>query len=91
LSGSRPPSSGLSLPANCIVGHSASNQAKAFVVRDGLIHPVNINVTVGDDGTTTEILAGLGPDDSVVLNPRSVNEEGTPVVSNPIPSGDLPH
>jgi RND family efflux transporter MFP subunit len=86
----RPPSKGLSLPANCVIGHSAKGQAKVYVVREGHVHPAA--VTVGDDdGSTMEILSGLGPEDSVVLNPRGINEDGAPVVANLIPTADRPH
>jgi hypothetical protein len=45
-------------------------------------------VTLGDDdGTTIEVLSGLAPDDSVVLNPRNGFEESTTVVA----AGDQPH
>ena len=80
----RPPSKGLAIPALCIVGHSSAGRAKVYVVRDGRIR--SVDVTVGDDdGTTTEVLSGLAPDDPVVLNPRGVTEDGTPVVANLIP------
>lgn len=85
----RPPSKGLAVPAVTVFGHSTTGQAKVYVVRDGRIHPTA--VTLGDeDGMTTEILAGLGPGDSVVLNPRSVQVDGPPVSPNLIPAADAP-
>jgi RND family efflux transporter MFP subunit len=82
----RPPSKHLAVPSGCIVGHSPDGQARVFVVRDDHVQPVT--VTLGaDDGTTTEIVSGLVPDDSVVLNPRQVFDEKTAVVANLVPAG----
>jgi RND family efflux transporter MFP subunit len=86
----RPPSKGLALPASCVVGHSAKGEARVYVVRDGRVRPASV-IVCADDGSTTEILSGLDPEDSVVLNPRGVNEDGTPVVANLIPTADSPH
>jgi hypothetical protein len=45
---------------------------------------------LADDGTTTEILSGPGPDDCEMLNPRSGFEEKTAVVANLVATGDPP-
>jgi RND family efflux transporter MFP subunit len=85
----RPPSKGLAIPASCLFGHSRTGQAKVYVVREGRVQPTS--VTLGDDdGTTTEILSGLTAEDPVVLNARSIPEEGIPVSANLIPAADLP-
>jgi hypothetical protein len=61
-----------------------------YVVRGD--HVQATAVTLGEDeGTTTKILSGLGPDDCVVLNPRSGLEERTAVVANLVATGNEPH
>jgi RND family efflux transporter MFP subunit len=86
----RPPSKGLAVPSVCIVGHSTKGQAKVYLVRDNHVQPTA--VTLGDDdGMTTEILSGVGPEDSVVLNPRNVLDDDTPVVASLVPTADSPH
>ena len=51
-----------------------TGQAKVYVVSGD--HLKSTNVEIGaDDGTASEILSGLGPDDSVVLLPRNVVDE----------------
>jgi hypothetical protein len=85
----RPPSKHLAVPSGCIIGHAPTGQGKVYVVRDDHLQPTA--VTLGDDdGATTEILSGLGPDDCVMLNPRSGLDQGTTVVANLVPSGDQP-
>jgi RND family efflux transporter MFP subunit len=85
-----PPSGSLTLPSSCVLGHSATGQAKVYVVADGRVR--STSVTLGaDDGTTTEVLSGLSPDDQVVLNPRGVPDEGTPVEANLVAPGDSAH
>ena len=86
----RPPSNSLTLPASCVLGHSAAAQGKVYVVKNDLIKPTTVEIGA-DDGSNIEILSGLGADDSVVLNPRGMLDEGTPVVANLVPSGDKPH
>jgi hypothetical protein len=40
-----------------------------------------VPVTLGlDDGTSVEVLAGLGPGDVVVIHPPRTLEDGTPVL-----------
>jgi RND family efflux transporter MFP subunit len=86
----RPPSKHPAVPSACLFGHSTTGQAKVFVVRDDHVQPAA--VTLGaDDGATTEILSGLGPDDCVVVNPRSGFEEKTAVLANLIPTASDAH
>jgi RND family efflux transporter MFP subunit len=80
----RPASKGLAVPASCVLGHSTSNQAKVYVVRDARVQAASVSVGA-DDGATIKILSGLGPDDLVVLNPRGVSDDGAVVVANLIP------
>jgi hypothetical protein len=64
----RPASKHQAVPSGCVFGHSPTGAAKVYVVRDN--HVQATVVTLGDeDGTTTEVLSGLRPDDSLVLNP----------------------
>lgn len=67
----------LSLPINALLFRAEGTRA-AVVDADNKIHlqPVNIG---RDYGTTVEILAGLRPLDSVVLNPSDSIEEGQQV------------
>jgi HlyD family secretion protein len=85
----RPPSKGLSVPSSCVLGHTANGQAKVYVVRETRVVPTAI--TIGEeDGSTTEVLAGLSADDAVILNPRSIPDEGVPVSANLIAAADVP-
>jgi len=86
----RPPSKNLTLPSSCVLGHLASGQAKVYVVKDDHVKPTTVSLGA-DDGTAIEILSGLGPDDPVVLSPRGLLDEGTPVIANLVSGGDVPH
>src|SRR6185437_7429901 len=69
---------GLTVPAVCVIGHTRTGEAKAYVIRDG--HLKSANLTLGDDdGNTTEVLTGIGADD------------GSPVSPNVLPPPDRPH
>jgi RND family efflux transporter MFP subunit len=83
----RPPSNSLTVPASCVLGHSPGGLARVFVAREGRVKSAAVSLG-GDDGTTTEVLSGLEPDDEVVLNPRSVLDENAPVLVNLVPGGD---
>jgi multidrug efflux pump subunit AcrA (membrane-fusion protein) len=57
------------------------------VVRDGKVR--RTPVTLGDDdGTSVEVLSGLGPDDSVVVRPSAALEEDSPVVVSLVKPAD---
>lgn len=67
----------LSVPVNALLFRAEGTRA-AVVDANGKVHLQP--VTIGRDyGTTVEILAGLKPDDSVVLNPSDSLEEGQQV------------
>ncbi len=81
----QPPSANLTVPASCVVGHSANARAAAFVVRDGKAHRVPI--TIGDDdGSSVEVISGLNPADEVVIRPGSSLDDGAPVIATTTPS-----
>jgi multidrug efflux pump subunit AcrA (membrane-fusion protein) len=67
----------LSLPVNALLFRAEGTRA-AVVDENGKVHLQP--VTIGRDyGTTLEILAGLKPTDSVILNPSDALEEGQQV------------
>jgi RND family efflux transporter MFP subunit len=86
----RPASKGLAVPASRGLGHSPSDQAKVYVVRDARVQVASVSLGA-DDGANIEILTGLGPDDLVVLNPRGVSDDGSPVDANPMQRDDAFH
>jgi len=70
----------LTVPAACVIGHAERGKAAVYLVRDGRAR--RALVTVGnDDGTSVEILSGVGPNDEVILRPSTTMEEGTPVLA----------
>jgi RND family efflux transporter MFP subunit len=82
-----PPNDHLTVPAACVVGHSASGQAAVFRVDEGKVR--RTPVTLGnDDGSSVEVLSGVGPTDAVVLRPGATLDEGAPVQATEIPTGD---
>ncbi len=82
----------LSVPVNALLFRSEGTRA-AVVGSDGKVHlkPVVIG---RDYGTDVEILGGLDPSDSIVLNPSDSLEEGEPVHATqegaPAPKGNSP-
>jgi RND family efflux transporter MFP subunit len=75
----QPPSDHLTVPAACVVGHSEHGTGSVFVVRAGKTR--RLTVTIGnDDGTSVEILAGVEPNDKVVIRPGATLNDGTAVV-----------
>ena len=65
------------LPAYCLVGESKDGKGELFLIKDGKAKKTK--VTVGaDDGIRVEILAGITPEDDVIVNVGSVSD-GVPV------------
>jgi membrane fusion protein (multidrug efflux system) len=57
----QPPTDRLTVPAACVVGHSERGTGTVFLVRDG--KALRTPITLGnDDGSSVEVLSGLGPD-----------------------------
>ena len=81
----QPPTEHVCVPASCLTGHSANGNATAYVVRDGKARRTPVKVG-NDDGTLVEILAGLKPEDEVVIRPGSGLEDGTSVTATVLPS-----
>jgi multidrug efflux pump subunit AcrA (membrane-fusion protein) len=71
------PTGVLTVPASCVTGRDEQEKAKVFVVRDGRAREIPVR-TGTDNGLRVEILAGLNPDDQVILSPGSVSD-GMPV------------
>jgi multidrug efflux pump subunit AcrA (membrane-fusion protein) len=57
----------LTVPTSALAGKSEGGKASVFLVRDGKAHQVPVKIGA-DDGLRVEIVSGLRPDDSVVLN-----------------------
>ncbi len=68
----------LTIPAACVVGHAERGKAALFVVRDGKARRTPVTLG-GDDGTSVEVISGLGPDDKVVARPGGALDDGAPV------------
>ncbi len=82
----------LSVPVNALLFRSEGTRA-AVVGSDGKVH-LKAVVIGRDYGTDIEILSGLDPSDSIVLNPSDSLEEGQPVhvtqEGAPAPRGNSP-
>jgi HlyD family secretion protein len=76
------------LPAYCLVGEAKDGKGELFVIKDGKAKKTK--VTVGaDDGIRVEILAGITPEDDVIVNTGSVSD-GVPVRATPHTSDSSP-
>ena len=71
-----PSSASMTLPANVLIFRGQGLQVG--VVRDGKVNLVPVKVG-HDYGATVEIIAGLRPQDQVVLNPSDSLAQGEPV------------
>jgi HlyD family secretion protein len=60
-----------------------------YVVKGGKARRTPITVG-GDDGTTVEVLSGLGPGDEVVVRPGTALDDGAPVVATLLPAASAP-
>jgi HlyD family secretion protein len=74
----QPPTDNLTVPAACVVGHAGRGKAAVFVVRDGKAQRTPVTLG-GDDGSSVEVLSGLGPNDEVIVRPGSTLDDGAPV------------
>lgn len=83
----QPPTENLTVPASCVVSHAGRGKATLFVVRDGRARRTPVTLG-GDDGTSVEILSGVGPLDNVVLRPGSTLDDGASVQSTTSPATD---
>jgi RND family efflux transporter MFP subunit len=83
----QPPTDRLTVPAACVVGHSGRGNASVFLVRDEKAR--RALVTVGnDDGSSVEILSGVGPNDDVILRPGTTLDDGASVLVTAARAGD---
>jgi RND family efflux transporter MFP subunit len=68
----------LSVPSSCLVGKAEGGKGAVYVVRDGHAHRVPVQIG-SDNGVRVGILAGIKPDDDVVVHPSSSLGDGLPV------------
>lgn len=74
----QPPTDNLTVPAACVVGHGGRGKGVVFVAREKAAR--RTPVTLGaDDGSSVEILTGLGPNDDVIVRPGTSLDDGAPV------------
>jgi RND family efflux transporter MFP subunit len=83
----QPPTDNLTVPAACVVGHAGRGKAAVFVVRDGIAQRTPVTLG-GDDGSSVEVLSGLGPNDEVIVRPGSTLDDGAPVKTTVSQGGD---
>jgi RND family efflux transporter MFP subunit len=71
----------LTVPTGCLTGKTGHGKASVFVIRGGRVHQTEVKTGI-DNGLRIEILAGLKPEDSVVLDPGLVadGEAAEPVI-----------
>src|SRR5262249_1993018 len=67
------------LPASVLVGESKGGKADVYVIKSGKVKKTQITIGA-DDGLRVEVLAGVTPNDEVIVNTSSVTE-GAPVES----------
>lgn len=70
----------LSVPTACIVEHIGRAHGAVLVVRDGVAHRVEVQLG-GDDGTLAEIVAGIRPDENLVLRADKSVKDGMRVAT----------
>ncbi len=70
----------LSVPTSCVVEHIGRSHGAVLVVRDGVVHRVEVQLS-GDDGTLAEILAGIKPDENLVLRAGTFVKDGLRVAT----------
>jgi multidrug resistance efflux pump len=63
----------LTVPTGCLTGKVSRGKASVFVIRDGRVHQTEVKTGI-DNGLRIEILAGLNPEDNVVLSPGRVDD-----------------
>jgi RND family efflux transporter MFP subunit len=70
----------VTIPSTGLLGDSGTGAGSVYVVRDGLIHKVEVQVG-NDNGIETEVLSGITTADEVVISYNGTLSEGTPVVA----------
>jgi HlyD family secretion protein len=76
-----PASNNMTIPSRCLVTVGENGSATVYVVRNGKAHQVPVKIG-SDDGVDVEILAGLQPDDEVIVSHGGTITEGQPVVAD---------
>jgi len=69
---------GFTVPSTSLLRDSKGKEPSVFVVRKGKIHRLPVEVGQ-DDGSRTEVLSGLSPNDEVVSNPSNNLSDGASV------------
>jgi RND family efflux transporter MFP subunit len=83
----QPPTDKLTVPAVCVVGHARGGKAAVFVVRTGKAQRIPVTLG-GDDGTSVEVLSGIGPNDEVIVRPGGALDDGSPVQTTASAAGN---
>jgi RND family efflux transporter MFP subunit len=83
----QPPTGNLTVPSACVTGHAGRGQGVVFVALDGKARRTPVTLG-GDDGSSVEILSGLGPADDVVVRPPPALDDGADVVAAPAPAAE---
>ena len=81
----QPPSDAMTIPSGTLVGKATDGTGKVYVVRNGAAHLVTVKLGQ-DNGLRMEVLAGLNPDDDVVISHTGAIGEGTPVTVTATPA-----
>ncbi|WP_406698266.1 efflux RND transporter periplasmic adaptor subunit [Singulisphaera sp. Ch08] len=68
----------LTIPTGCLTGTSDHDRSSVFVLKEGKAHQVEIKLGA-DNGIRVEVLAGLKPDDEVIVDTQSISD-GTPII-----------
>jgi HlyD family secretion protein len=74
-----PVSHNLTVPPSCVMEHSGQTHGVVYLVSGGLAHRTQVELGA-DNGSLVEILAGIKPDDSVVVRSGVPLEDGLAVV-----------
>jgi hypothetical protein len=75
----------VTVPSSSLLKLSAGGEGQVYAVRDGKAHKIGVRIGM-DNGSETEVVAGLTPDDLVVIRYNGALAEGTavaPEVVNP--------
>ncbi len=72
--------SAFTIPSEALFDKSGGTKAKVRVVRDGVVHVVDIEIPEGGDtGNTVEVIKGLNATDQVIVHVSAPVAEGTAV------------
>ena len=76
-----PPTPGcVTIPSACLLDQNSQGEGFVYVVRDGKVKKTAVRVGK-DDGLKAEVLAGLKPDDPVVVRYTGAIQDGSSVVA----------